>query len=407
MWLLVVTVGAAVLLVIVTWGDFRELTRLQITGVWLLVAGVAIQIALEFVELDADQIDTIGYGLLMVSYALILAFCLSNVSIRGFGVIAVGLGLNALVIGLNQGMPTVAIGNNARGERVEKPVEHTVKHRPQSDDDLLGFLDDRILFPEPLDTVVSFGDLDHGRRHLRARVLRHATPSTTRRVEHGAIEELAARCEHATLLEHTLERADDTPVVDVQGPGVERFHGPDRVLVVALGQLVEGARDLEHLPSQRTAGTCTRSRNTMEHRLGRHDVTRRCERLARTEHRRPGFGDRDRVELGARSRGIETDSTQVVQQRSRLELLDLGPRHPELAAHRGRELRDPLHVTGSDETGDLGCGPECVHRLAKVAAGRGEKLEASTTQQAAGSRTAAAPRARGSPRRRSRRTRRP
>jgi len=158
-WLLVVTVAAAVLLVIATWGDFRELTRLQLSGVWLLIAGVAIQIALEFVELDADQIDTVGYGLLMVSYALILSFCLSNVSIRGFGVIAVGLGLNALVIGLNQGMPTVAIGNNARGERVEKPVELTVKHRPQSDDDLLGFLDDRILFPEPLDTVVSFGDL--------------------------------------------------------------------------------------------------------------------------------------------------------------------------------------------------------------------------------------------------------
>ena len=73
--------------------------------------------------------------------------------------IAFGLGLNALVIGLNQGMPTVAIGNNARGERVEKPVELTVKHRPESNDDLLGFLDDRILFPEPLDTVVSFGDL--------------------------------------------------------------------------------------------------------------------------------------------------------------------------------------------------------------------------------------------------------
>ncbi len=158
-WLLVVTVAAAVLLVIVTWGDFRELTRLQITGVWLLIAGVAIQVALEFVDLDADQIDTVGYGLLMVSYALILSFCLANVSIRGFGVIAVGLGLNALVIGLNQGMPTIAIGNNARGERVEKPVELTVKHRPQSNDDLLGFLDDRILFPEPLDTVVSFGDL--------------------------------------------------------------------------------------------------------------------------------------------------------------------------------------------------------------------------------------------------------
>ena len=159
MWLLVLTIGAAVLVVIATWGDFRELTRLRITGVWLLFAGLAVQIALEFVEFDDAQIETVGYGLLMVSYAFILSFCFANLSIRGFGVIAVGIGLNALVIGLNQGMPTIDIANDAHGNRVQKPIEQTVKHRPESDDDLLGFLGDTIVFPEPFDTVVSFGDL--------------------------------------------------------------------------------------------------------------------------------------------------------------------------------------------------------------------------------------------------------
>ena len=159
MWLLVLTIGAAALIVVVTWGDVRELGRLQIVGVWLLFVGLAIQIALELIDLTPDQMDTIGYGVLMVSYAFILSFCFANLSIRGFGVIAVGVALNALVIGLNQGMPTVGIGNDEQGNRVEEPVERTVKHRQESDDDLLGVLGDQIVLPEPFDSVVSFGDL--------------------------------------------------------------------------------------------------------------------------------------------------------------------------------------------------------------------------------------------------------
>jgi hypothetical protein len=158
-WLLILTVAAAALIVIVTWGDVRELGRLKIAGVWLLFIGLAIQIALEFIDFSNDELDTIGYGLLMVSYAFILSFCFANISIRGFGVISVGIALNALVIGLNQGMPTVGIGNDKNGNRIEKPVERTVKHRQETDDDLLGVLGDKIVLPAPFDTVVSFGDL--------------------------------------------------------------------------------------------------------------------------------------------------------------------------------------------------------------------------------------------------------
>ena len=158
-WLLILTVGVAALVVLLTLGSFSELARLTITGGWLLAAGLGIQIVLEFVDFPSDQIDTLGYGLLMLSYALILAFCLANVRTWGFGVLAIGVAMNALVIGLNQGMPTVDIGNDARGNRIQKPIEVTVKHRPEKPDDLLRFLDDRILLPEPFDSVLSFGDL--------------------------------------------------------------------------------------------------------------------------------------------------------------------------------------------------------------------------------------------------------
>ena len=159
MWLLLVTVVGGVLVVILTRGSFSELAQLRVTAAWLLGAGLVIQIALEYIDFPRNEIETIGYALLMASYGLILAFCLANFSTRGFGVIAVGVAMNALVIGLNQGMPTRPIGNDSSGNRVRKPVEQTVKHRQERSDDLLGFLGDKILFPRPLDTLVSFGDL--------------------------------------------------------------------------------------------------------------------------------------------------------------------------------------------------------------------------------------------------------
>ncbi len=159
MWLLVLTVVAALLVVLVTFGSFSQLSELSVSGGWMLAGGLGMQVALEFVEIAKDDIETVGYGLLMASFALILAFCLTNLRTLGFGVIAVGIAMNALVIGLNQGMPTIPIGNDADGNRVQKPIELSVKHRPEEPDDLLQFLDDRILLPEPFDAVVSFGDL--------------------------------------------------------------------------------------------------------------------------------------------------------------------------------------------------------------------------------------------------------
>jgi hypothetical protein len=159
MWLVAATGIVTLLVVLVTRGHFSALTGLRFSGTPILLVGLAIQAALEYIQVPKREITTLGYGLLMCSYVLILAFCITNLSLRGFGVIAFGVALNALVIGLNLGMPTKPIGNDAHGNRVFKPVEQTVKHRQSRGDDLLGFLGDRILFPKPFDTIVSFGDL--------------------------------------------------------------------------------------------------------------------------------------------------------------------------------------------------------------------------------------------------------
>jgi Family of unknown function (DUF5317) len=158
-WLLFATLLAAVLVVLLTRGRVQGITKLHLSGAWLLAVGLVIQAVLEIIRFPHRDITTIGYTSLMASYVLILAFCIGNLSIRGFGVIAVGVAMNALVIGLNQGMPTKPIGTDSQGHRVFKPVEQTVKHRQSRGDDLLGFLGDRILFPEPFNEIVSFGDL--------------------------------------------------------------------------------------------------------------------------------------------------------------------------------------------------------------------------------------------------------
>jgi hypothetical protein len=158
MWLLLLTFGTAALVVVVTRGSWYRLVHLPIQGSLLFVTGVIIQITLDYVEFTPNAIETAGYGLLMLSYVFLLAFCLVNLPLRGMAVIAIGIALNTIVIGLNLGMPTrpVRIEN---GERVNKPIEQTVKHRPESPDDLLGFLGDKILLPSPIDTLISIGDI--------------------------------------------------------------------------------------------------------------------------------------------------------------------------------------------------------------------------------------------------------
>jgi hypothetical protein len=112
------------------------------------------------VDIPSDRFDDLGYGLVMASYAFLLAFCFVNLRISMMWVIALGIGLNALVIGLNQGMPTRDREATTRsGRTIEEPIERTAKHRPESDDDLLPFLGDRLEVPEPVGEVVSFGDV--------------------------------------------------------------------------------------------------------------------------------------------------------------------------------------------------------------------------------------------------------
>src|SRR5256714_12570619 len=126
----------------------------------MVLVALAIQILLAFVDIPANRLDDLGFGLVMASYAFLLAFCFVNLRISMMWVIGAGIALNALVIGLNHGMPTRDNEVTTRsGRTIEEPIERTAKHRPESGHDLLPFLGDRLQVPYPIDEVISIGDV--------------------------------------------------------------------------------------------------------------------------------------------------------------------------------------------------------------------------------------------------------
>ena len=158
----VATIALAIIVIVATKGSFERLGRLRFRVMWLLFVGLAIQIVLEVVEFPKDRIEDVGFAILLCSYVAILGFCFVNRSVRGMTLIAIGVALNVLVIALNQGMPTKDDVRERDGRQVHVPIEQTVKHRPEADDDLLGFLGDVITAPRFPNQQFSIGDIVMG-----------------------------------------------------------------------------------------------------------------------------------------------------------------------------------------------------------------------------------------------------
>ena len=222
--------GVALLLVLATRGSFGQLLRLPVQSIWLVVVAIAIQLLLAFVDIPSDRFDDLGYGLVMASYAFLLAFCFVNLRISMMWVIALGIGLNALVIGLNQGMPTRDREATTRsGRTIEEPIERTAKHRPESDDDLLPFLGDRLEVPEPVDEVVSFGDVVIA----IGVVLLCYRGSRVRRRATGRAERMARIAER--LRQREQAEAQAAPAAGAEPAEAEPAEVPDPQLQLQLG----------------------------------------------------------------------------------------------------------------------------------------------------------------------------
>ncbi len=155
----VATLVVAVIVVAVSKGSFQRLGRIRLHALWLLLLALVIQIVLELVDFPDERIDDLGLAILLCSYALVFAFCYLNRRVTGMLIVAIGVGLNVLVIALNGGMPTKDDVETRNGHEVRVPIERTVKHKPRDRDDVLPFLADVITAPGFPNQQFSVGDI--------------------------------------------------------------------------------------------------------------------------------------------------------------------------------------------------------------------------------------------------------
>jgi hypothetical protein len=118
---------------LVTGGRLSNLGRRSFNAWPLLAAGIGLQLLPWPLALAA-------------SYLCLIAFAVLNLHVPGFGLLTVGLALNAVVVIVNGGMP------------VHNAVPLGAKHHLEGPGDHLTFLDDRFDIAA-LGEVLSLGDL--------------------------------------------------------------------------------------------------------------------------------------------------------------------------------------------------------------------------------------------------------
>jgi hypothetical protein len=145
-----IAVGVGFTLALVFGGRFRHLAERSLRLWFLLPLGLALQLA----AIEGHD-HTWPFVLVLLSFACLFAFAVANLSVTGFWMIALGLFLNALAIGLNHGMP---VGHKALAHTGHNAGVYAAIHHPQRSSDKLLLIGDVVPI-SPIGEVVSFGDL--------------------------------------------------------------------------------------------------------------------------------------------------------------------------------------------------------------------------------------------------------
>jgi diguanylate cyclase (GGDEF)-like protein len=135
-------------------GRLTNLARARIRWAPLATVGLALQLVL--------PPQPWPLVLLFVSFVVLVAFAVVNRRAPGFRLILVGIALNALVIGVNHGMPVERGALVASGQQAtlhELVHGGGAKHHLAGPGDRLLPLADVIALPQPIGQIVSVGDL--------------------------------------------------------------------------------------------------------------------------------------------------------------------------------------------------------------------------------------------------------
>ena len=153
-------VGAILLAVLagLAWGGkLRNLSAAHIRWPALAVVGLVLQVLPV-----RESAKGLAFALLMLSLGLLFAFALLNLRLPGFWLILIGICLNALVIGVNQGMPVTRhalVVSDQASTLGALEQGGGAKHHLAGPDDRVIFLADVIPIPNPVHQVLSVGDL--------------------------------------------------------------------------------------------------------------------------------------------------------------------------------------------------------------------------------------------------------
>lgn len=137
-------------------GRLRRLAAVSLTRVELLVAAVAAQAVLTGLTTAGVRTGTAGTALLLGSYIGLIAFVWANRALPGMVLVALGSGLNAVVVAANGAMP---VSRTAIATVTSDPVDIVAgKHRLLEAGDRLPWLADVIPVPV-LRQIISVGDI--------------------------------------------------------------------------------------------------------------------------------------------------------------------------------------------------------------------------------------------------------
>jgi hypothetical protein len=137
-------------------GSLKALADTPVRALWLLGAGLALQIA--FGSFDPGWFDAqTRFWILIGSNLLVVGFLIANLRLPGMWLAAAGLALNLIVIASNGAMPVSAQATETFGG--SPPAEGGgFKHEPMTDTTSFAILGDVIPIG-PLRLVISLGDV--------------------------------------------------------------------------------------------------------------------------------------------------------------------------------------------------------------------------------------------------------
>ena len=137
-------------------GRLRHIGQHRIRAWALVIVGFGLQVAT-----DHWNVDRLGTALVITGSLALLLFAALNRHLVGMGIVALGVAANALVIGLNDGMPvspSAVVAAHVASASEEPSIGYGYRHHREGSQDKVAILSDIIPIPE-LHEVVSFGDL--------------------------------------------------------------------------------------------------------------------------------------------------------------------------------------------------------------------------------------------------------